>query len=47
MEFWKMAWKYKWVTLEEMKMITITDENPWGRITQEEFKEITGQEYKK
>ena len=47
MNFWKMAWKYQWVTLEEMKELTITEENPWGRITKEEFKEITGQEYKK
>ncbi len=46
MEFYKMAWEFKWFTLEQLKFLTLTEKQPWGKITPEEFKEITGQEYK-
>lgn len=45
MEFLKMAWEYEWITLDELKFLTKTKKQPWGEITPEEFKEITGKDY--
>lgn len=45
MVFWKMAYDNKWVTKEELKYVVKTSENPFGEITKEEYKEITGVEY--
>lgn len=45
MEFWSMAWEYKWCTLEQLKIMVITEENPWGEITPYEFEKITGIKY--
>lgn len=47
MEFLQMAWEYEWITFDELKTLVITKETPWGQITPEEFKEITGKEYQK
>lgn len=45
MDFLKLAWEYQWITLEELKTLVITKATPWGDITPEEFKLITGQEF--
>lgn len=46
MDFLKLAWEYKWITLDELKTLVITKATPWGQITPDEFKEITGQDFK-
>ena len=45
MEFWKFAYEHEWVTIEQLRMAVITENNPYGEITKEEFKEITGVTY--
>lgn len=45
MDFLQMAWEYEWITLDELKFLVITKKQPWGQITPEEFKIITGQDY--
>lgn len=45
MNFWKLAWEYKWVTLDQLKLVVRTDNNKFGEITPEEFNSITGEEY--
>lgn len=46
MDFLKLAWEYEWITLDELKTLVITKVTPWGQITPDEFKEITGQDFK-
>lgn len=46
MEFWTLAWEYKWCTIEQLKIMVKTERSPFGDITKEEYKTITGQEYK-
>lgn len=41
MYFWKMAWELGWADYKQIRMITITEDNPYGYITKEEFQEIT------
>ena len=45
MDWWKMSFANGWVTKEELKLVVVTPENPFGDITKEEYKEITGAEY--
>ncbi|MFM9533633.1 MULTISPECIES: XkdX family protein [Lysinibacillus] len=45
MEFWEMAYKLKWVTAEKRRIV-ITEANPFGEITPEQYKEITKQDFK-
>lgn len=45
MKFWTLAWEYKWVTLEQLRIVVKTEINKFGEITPEEFKSITGQEF--
>lgn len=45
MEFWKMAYNFGWVTKEELKGTVITEQNPFGDITKEQYEEITGEKY--
>lgn len=45
MVFWKMAYDNGWVTKEELREAVITSDNPFGDITKEQYKEITGIEY--
>ena len=45
MTFWKMAWEYKWADIDTMRMAVKTESNPFGEISKEEFKEITGEEF--
>ena len=45
MDFWKMAYDNQWVDVDMIRQAVITDTNPFGDITKEEFKEITGQDF--
>ncbi|MBG9798461.1 XkdX family protein [Brevibacillus laterosporus] len=42
MDFWEIAFQQKWVTAEKLRLAVITDKNPFGYITPEEYKQITG-----
>ncbi|XOQ49640.1 MAG: XkdX family protein [Eubacteriales bacterium] len=44
-EFWALAYNRKCVTIETLRIVVKTDENPYGYITPEEFKEITGEDF--
>lgn len=45
MSFWKMAYDFGWVTKEKLKDAVKTAENPFGQITKEDYKEITGEDF--
>lgn len=45
MDFWKMAYDNQWVNIDLLRQAVITDTNPFGDITKEQFKEITGQDF--
>lgn len=45
MAFWKMAFNLKWVTSEQLRLAVVTESNPFGEITPEEYKGITKQEF--
>ena len=45
MDFWKMAYDYGWVDIGLLRQAVITDTNPFGDITKEQFKEITGEDF--
>jgi len=45
MAFWKLAFNLKWASIDQLRMAVKTDANPFGQITEAEFKEITGEEY--
>jgi len=45
MAFWQMAYNYKWVSLEQLRLVVKTESNMFGQITELEFKAITGQEF--
>jgi len=45
MNFWKMAYNMKWVTAEQLRLAVITETNPYGEITTEEYKDITNKEF--
>lgn len=45
MAFWKLAYTQKWVTVEQLRLAVITESNPYGEITPEQFKEITGKDF--
>lgn len=47
MDFWKMAYKLGWASLEQLRMAVITPENPFGDITPEQFEEISGEKFDK
>ena len=42
--FWKMAYEYenKWCDINALVFVTITETNPYGQITKEEYQQITG-----
>ncbi|GGF86975.1 XkdX family protein [Paenibacillus aceti] len=42
MKFWTLAFTMKWVTADALKGAVITESNPFGEITAEQYKEITG-----
>lgn len=43
MAFWKMAFTLKWVDTDKLRLAVKTQTNPFGEITPEEFRQITGQ----
>jgi hypothetical protein len=45
MAFWQLAFNSKWVTADQLRLAVITDTNPFGEITPEQYKEITKIEY--
>ena len=45
MAFWKSAFNMGWVTAEQLRIAVLTEDNPRGEITTEEYKEITGQDF--
>ncbi len=45
MAFWQLAYSRKWVTIDQLRLVVKTEANPYGEITPEEFKTITGQEF--
>ncbi|WP_346930295.1 XkdX family protein [Clostridium sp.] len=45
MKFWTLAFNMKWVTAEALKGAVITDSNPYGEITPEQYEIITGIEF--
>lgn len=45
MNFWQIAFISRWVTAEQLRIAVITDTNPFGEITPEQYKEITKQEF--
>lgn len=47
MAFWKMAYDNEWVTKEELRYAVKTPENPFGDITKDEYREITGADFDK
>lgn len=42
MVFWNLAYKYKWVTIDQLRFAVKTERNPFGEITPAEFEIITG-----
>ncbi|MGU9539271.1 XkdX family protein [Clostridium tepidum] len=45
MNFWSLAWEYRWVTLEQLKLVVKTENNKFGEITPKEYKDITKVEF--
>lgn len=45
MAFWSLAYKCNWVTIDQLRLAVKTESNPYGEITPEEFKKITGQDF--
>ncbi|WP_413373275.1 XkdX family protein [Paenibacillus taichungensis] len=45
MTFWSLAFRMKWVTAEALRIAVLTDSNPFGEITPEQYGQITGIEY--
>lgn len=41
MDFLKLAWQYKWITFEQLRLFIKSENNRFGEITLEEFEEIT------
>lgn len=47
MEFWKMAYEQGWIEVEMLRQAVITESNPYGDITKEQYREITGADFVK
>lgn len=45
MNFWKMAFDYKWVDAVMLKGAVKTQTNPFGEISSEEYKQIANIDY--
>lgn len=45
MDFWKMAWDNKYIEEELLRKAVITEQNKYGDITPEQFKEITKEDF--
>ena len=42
MEFWKMAFKFYWVTVEDLRIVVKIEKTSKREITPDEYEEITG-----
>ena len=45
MEFWQIAFMFKWVTAEQLRSAVKTEATPFGEITPEQYKAITKQDF--
>ena len=45
MSFWNIAYKQKWVNIDQLRLAVRTASNPFGDITPEEFKQITDKDF--
>lgn len=45
MNFWVDAFRWGWADANLLRLVVKTDKNPFGEISKEEFREITGEEY--
>lgn len=45
MDFWKMAYDLSWIDIDVLRQVVITETNPFGDISKEQFKEITGEDF--
>lgn len=45
MAFWKLAYNQKWVTADKLRLAVLSENNPFGEITREEYEEITSVEF--
>lgn len=45
MAFWQLAYNQKWCTIDQLRMAVKTTSNPYGEITPDEFKTITGEDF--
>ncbi|MBY6973091.1 UNVERIFIED_ORG: hypothetical protein B2H98_18610 [Clostridium botulinum] len=45
MKFWKMCFDLKVIDSDFLRQAVVTDSNKYGDITEEQFKEITGEEF--
>jgi len=45
MAFWMLAFNMKWVNADQLRLAVKTQTNPFGEITPEEYKQITGQDF--
>lgn len=45
MAFWDLAYRSKWVTIEQLRIAVKTNDKPFGAITPEEFAAITGESF--
>lgn len=42
MNFWQLAFNSGWVTAEQLRIAVITESNPFGEVTPEQYEQITG-----
>ncbi len=45
MGFWELGYKSGWFGKDILRLAVITESNPFGEITTEQYKEITGEEF--
>lgn len=45
MSFWEQAYGWGWVTADQLRLIVITEQTPYGELTEEEFFGITGETF--
>lgn len=45
MNFWEYAYSKGWIDKELLKQAVITEANPFGEVTKEEYKAIIGEDY--
>jgi hypothetical protein len=45
MAFWMLAFNLKWVTADQLRLAVKNDVNPYGEITEAEYKKITGEDF--